>query len=367
MIESRFLGREIVKKPTCPFCGLIIERPRELTTRRLCEMPVGSCSCGAVYACDETGHNVGNAMIEALVFGCNMDWDLAWNLLPEEDYRQEIVEQYDYVNHLIVPGGFYQSRRIAGILFFIRLHEDVQEVTLEGVRKRLEMAASVKPATSPSRARRSKEPLSKKEIEERVRAFEIEPILAAAAQDSRILRNLQRLLYSGDELFRKRAAETLGRAAAIISETDSGVVSKLLKGLFYSITDTAAFTWGAFEGIGEIISHKTEYFGGYIPQLYQYLPDETRRAQAIQTLGRIARSRPDLLRRQTFHFIPFLSDPDPQVRGYCAWLMGNLGAHEVSEDLEKLKNESTEIRIYEDGKLVVKTVGLVATEALGKT
>jgi hypothetical protein len=59
------------------------------------EMPVGSCSCGAVYACDETGHNLGSAMIEALVFGCNMDWDLAWGLLPEEDYLEKLVENYD--------------------------------------------------------------------------------------------------------------------------------------------------------------------------------------------------------------------------------------------------------------------------------
>ena len=366
MIESRFLGREIVKKPTCPFCGLIIERPRELDTRRTGEMPVGACSCGAVYACDETGHNVGNAMIEALVFGCNMDWDLAWGLLPEEDYQQEIVEQYDYIRHLIVPGGFYESRRIAGVLFFVRLHEEVQEVTSEGVKKRIDRAARPKPPLKAPARHSLKVSLSKKEIEGLVRDSRIEPILDAAAQDNRVLRTLQRLLYSGDDLFRKRAAETLGRSAAIVSERDSGAVSKLLQGLFYSITDTAAFTWGAFEAIGEIISNKTEIFAGYIPQLYQYLIDETRRAQVLQTIGGIAKSRPDLLRKQTFHFIPFLSDPDPQVRGYCAWLMGNLGAHEAAEDLERLRDEPSEIHIYENGDLVVKTVGQIATEALDK-
>jgi len=364
MSENKLFGRGFVKRPTCPFCGMLIERPKELSTRRPVEMPVGSCSCGAVYACDETGHNLGSAMIEALVFGCNMDWDLAWNLLPGEDYREAIVEQYDYSNHLIVPGGFLEGRRISGALFFIRLHEDIQEVTSDGVEKRLAKATPISP--SPPLKPAGKRPLSKKEIEELVKEFRVDPILSIAPADKRIIRNLQRLLYSGDDLFRQRAAETLGQVSAVIAESDPGAISKLLQRLFTSIMDTAASNWGAFEAIGEIISRKTELFAGYIPQLYQFLADETQQAQALQAIGRIAGSRPDLIPKVTFHFIPFLRDPDPLVRGYTARLLGNLGAHEVLDDLEKLRDESHEIDIYENGKLEKKTVGQVASEALEK-
>ncbi|NIR13136.1 MAG: PBS lyase, partial [Desulfobacterales bacterium] len=62
---SRFSGREIIAKPTCPFCGMVIEKPGELETETQTEMPVGKCSCGAVYACDVTGHNLGTALVEA--------------------------------------------------------------------------------------------------------------------------------------------------------------------------------------------------------------------------------------------------------------------------------------------------------------
>jgi len=138
MYNTHFHGREPIKKPACPFCGsLLLERPKELTTRRPGDMPVGSCSCGAVYACDESGRNMGSALIEALVFGCNMDWDLAWGLVPEDDYQWDVLDNYDLNNHLVIPGGFYESRRIAGALFFVRLHKDVQEVTSEGVMKSL--------------------------------------------------------------------------------------------------------------------------------------------------------------------------------------------------------------------------------------
>ncbi len=364
MFESKFQKREIFKKPICPFCGMLIERPQELSTRMPGEMPVGSCSCGAVYACDETGHNLGAAMIEALVFGCDLDSDLAWGLLPEEDYVEEIVENYDYVRHLIVPGGFNEGRRISGALFFIRLYEDVQEVTSKGVQKRIEKASSL--ASKREINRTGKRPLTKKEIEEYVKEFRVDKILSVAGEDNKLIRNLQRLLYSGDDLFRKRAAEILGKASAVISESAPGTISKLLQGLFYSITDTAAFAWGAFEAIGEIIRYRPDMFAGYIPQLYQYLPDETRRAQVIEVIGRISQLKPDLFRKSTFHFIPFLSDPDPLVRGYTAWLLGNLGAHEIREDLERLRQERSEIHIYENGKLENKTVGKVASEALGK-
>ncbi len=366
MIESKFVGKTLTTPPACPFCGLLIEKPRELENRRQGEMPVGSCSCGAVYACDETGHSQGAALIEALVFGCDMDWDLAWNLLPEEDYKQEIVENYDYIRHLIVPGGFMDSRRILGVLFFIRLHDDVLEVTSEGIRKRLERTKHTPVSAERKISPKQKKTLPKKEIENLVREYRFKPILDVAGYDKKLIRNLQRLIYSGDDLFRKRAAEILGRACAVIGEEDSKAISKLLQNLFYAISDTAAFTWGAFEAIGEIISHKTELFGGYIPQLYQFLADETRRSQVLQSLATIARSRPDLLRKHTFHFFTYLKDAEPAVRGYTALLMGNLGAHEAKEDLEKLVNESHEIDIYENGNLEKVTVGQVAAQALEK-
>ena len=82
-MEGRFKGRDVVSKPSCPFCGVYLNKPSELNTGMPQEMPVGACKCGAVYTCDVTGHNLGTAMSEALVFACNGDWDLAWDLLPD--------------------------------------------------------------------------------------------------------------------------------------------------------------------------------------------------------------------------------------------------------------------------------------------
>jgi len=365
MLNHKFFGREPVQRAKCPFCGLVVEKPKELPTRKPGEMPVGICSCGAVYACDETGHNLGAALIEALLFGCDMDWDLAWGLAADDDYKQEIVENYDLITHLVIPSGAYEGRKISGALYFVRLHQEVQEVTAEGAKNRLESAAVETPRTSWGKQTRAQR-MSKKDVEKNVRDYRIEPILTAAREDKKIIRYLQRLLYSGDSLFRLKAAETLGGACAVMGDRDPGIVSKLLQGLFYSLTDTAAFPLGAFEAIGEIIAQRPDLYGGYTSQLYQFTGDVNRRSDALKALGRISKTQAPFIRKHTFYFFPFLEDQDPSVRGYTAWLMGNIGAYEARKDMEKLLDDPHEIEIYENGHIRNMSVGEIAKEALNK-
>lgn len=237
--------RPLTLTPTCPFCGLPIARPKEQTVHRPNEMPVGSCPCGAVYACDLTGHNLGAAFIEALVYSCNMDWDLAWGLLPEEDYQEKVIEKYDFDTHLIVPGGFYEGRKVSGALYFIKLQPDILEVTLNGKRQKKTQAlppearfAGTIEATRPARK------YTNKEIEELVREFRVEALLDIARTDLQIIRRLQRLLYSSDALMRFRAADILGKAAAVIAVRDAQIITGLLQRLLNAVTDPGACGWG---------------------------------------------------------------------------------------------------------------------------
>jgi len=362
MIESKLMGRKPFEKPTCPFCGLNLERPKELQTRMPGEMPVGSCACGAVYAYDATGHNLGTAMVDALVFGCNGDWDLAWDLLPEEDYLEKQVKNYDLDTHLIFPGGAYEGRQVAGTLFFIRLHRDVREVTQEGALRRLESATQVPQKSAVTK--RTGKSFSKKEVEAWVKEYKLDALLSIAEKDPRIIRDLQRLLYFPEKGLRRRSAEILGKVSVLIAQKNPGTISKLLQGLFTALTDTAASSWGSIDAIGEIICHSPKQFAGYMPQLYQFVKDRALLPDILRALGKIAAKRPDLIQKKSFYFIPLLQDRNPEIRGYAAVLLGNLGTQEAKDDLTKLRKDDAVLEIYEDGKLEKRTIGQLASEAL---
>lgn len=359
---GRFTGRDIIDKPSCPFCGMLIEKPQELDNRRPQEMPVGKCSCGAVYAYDVTGHNLGTAMIEALVFGCSGDWDLAWGLLPDEDYLEKEVVNYDFETHLVVHGGAYEGRQINGTLYFIKLHQDVLEVTDEGSKRLLERAVS--PTKKTSSGRKKRKAFSKKEIERLVYDYQIESLLAYADEDHRILRDLKRLLYSVDDLQRSRAAEAMGKVAARISLSDPGIISRLLQGLFTAINDTAASSWGYIETIGEIIKNNPRQFAGYLPQIYQFTRDRALLPDVLKALANIGLFFPNLIRRNTTRFMPLLHDPDPIIRGYAVLLMKNLKAKEAEGDLKQLLDDQSEIDVYQNGEINRLNIGRLAKEAL---
>jgi hypothetical protein len=57
----------------------------------------GKCECGAVYACDPTGHNVGEAYLDALIYASGGDWNKVQS--GDAESYQETVRNYDMGAH----------------------------------------------------------------------------------------------------------------------------------------------------------------------------------------------------------------------------------------------------------------------------
>lgn len=70
----------------CPFCSRPLDPPGEIKTRFGSSFEGGKCECGAVYVYDSTGHNLGDAYVDALGLACGDDMDKAWSLVPDKDY-----------------------------------------------------------------------------------------------------------------------------------------------------------------------------------------------------------------------------------------------------------------------------------------
>ncbi|HWR59649.1 MAG TPA: hypothetical protein VN328_12250, partial [Thermodesulfovibrionales bacterium] len=83
--------------PRCPFCKSAFKMPERVKTASG-DFIGGRCACGAAYACDTTGHNVGEAYLDALSYACGDDLDKVYSLDSDKDYS-EAVFNYDLNSH----------------------------------------------------------------------------------------------------------------------------------------------------------------------------------------------------------------------------------------------------------------------------
>lgn len=358
-------------KPWCPFCGQDVGRPQYPDKRKLGEFSLGSCGCGAVYASDPSGFNIGAAIVECLVHACGDNWELAWDLLPEQDYLTGRIEDYDEVTHQVVETRNLDGRIIRGVLYFIRLQENVTNLTASTKDKDSSAAAksfaSVKKIQEKSegQTKREKKKANKNLVRDMVQNRDADGLVALCFDDKKTLRLLQRQLYEPDEAKRWAIASFIGEVCSRVAMRKPGMVSDLLHLLFEACSDSAASNWGAVESIGSIIAARPDIYGSFTRHLLAYIGDPSTRAQVLWALGTIAEKRPDLVRNTSFYqLIGLLDSPVAAVKGYMVRLLGRLQAKEVAGRIRALQDDTTMLIIYENGLPVKTDLGTLAKEAM---
>ncbi len=367
--------KSVQTTPWCPFCGHKVGRTSDAIERRLNEFPVGRCQCGAVYSCDATGHSVGAAMVETLVFACNDNWDFAWELMPEDDYLTGIIENYDEDTHQVIAEKNIDGRAVRGVLFFVRLHTEISELADRLKAKKEEIAKEHMPEAlkkieriqiepEPDKKRKKKR-ASKKMVHDLVAAEDIEGLVSLCFDDKKTLRLMQRLLYNPIDEERWRVAWMIGCVSMRVSTREPGQISELLHRLFESTSDSAATPWGMIEAMGYVIAKRPDIFGAFTRHLLNFLGEPSTSSQVMWALGEIALTRPDLIRETPFYnLFHFLQHPKAEMRGLTARLFGHIRATEVTMQLMSLSGDNEKLHVCEEGVLIEKTVAEVAGEAL---
>ncbi len=363
---------KITKKPWCPFCGQKVGKATDATERKMHEFPVGACQCGAVYTCDPTGHNVGAAMVETLVYACNNNPDLAWELMPEDDYLTGRIENYDETTHQVVDLKNIDGRPVRGVLYFVRLHTEIADLSKRLDEKKIEQikelspdfvreVADIEPAPDEKRTRKK---ANKKLVKELVEKEDIDALVALCFDDKKTLRLMQRLLYHPLEEERWKVAWIIGRVSSRVSTREPGQVSELVHRLFEACSDSAATPWGMIETIGFVIAGRSDIYGAFTRYLLGYLGEPSTRNQVLWALGLIAEKRPDLIRDTPFfNLFHFLEHPEPEVRVLIARLFGRIKATEVAFQLMGLAQDQAEVTIWDNGKFTTTTVAAEAQAA----
>jgi hypothetical protein len=363
----------ILKRPWCPFCGQEVARALDKQNRQLSEFTVGSCSCGAVYSCDPTGHNVGAAMVETLVHACGDNDDLAWDLMPEDDYLTGRIENYDEVTHQVVETRNLDGRAVRGVLYFVRLHTEISDIA-DGLQDKKQQDVNqvnidtgfVPPPVEPLPEDQGvRQKANKRLVKRLVEEGDEDGLVALCLDDKKTLRLAQRLLYDPVEENRWTTAWLLGRVCSRVATRDPGQVSELLHRLFEACSDSAATPWGMIETLGSVIAARPDIFGAFTQYLLRYVNADSTRVQTIWALAEVAENRPDLIRNTPFYsMFHFLDHPQPEVRGQLARLLGRIKATEASIQLMGLHGDTAELTIWEAGKPVRTSVAEQAKEAV---
>ena len=358
-------------RPWCPFCGQDVGRPGYPDKRKLGEFAMGNCECGAVYASDPSGFNIGAAIVECLVHACDENWDLAWDLLPEEDSLTGRIEDYDETTHQVVETRNLDGRIIRGVLYFIRLQENVADLTVRfKENKKSSAAKAASPAPGAMKEKkpepgRERKKANKNLIRELVQNRDTDGLVALCFDDKKTLRLLQRQLYEPDEAKRWAVVRLLGEVCSRVSMRQPGMVSDLLHLLFEACSDSAASNWGAVETIGFIIAERPDIYGSFTRHLLAYIGDPSTRVQVLWALGTIAEKRPDLVRSTSFYqLIGLLDSPVVAVKGHMLRILGRLKAKEVAGKIRALQKETAQLTIYENGLPVQTDIGALAREAI---
>ncbi len=311
------------KVPTCPFCGRPIEKPKLLSIG-YSDFEAGVCECGSVYVCDVTGKNRGAAFVEALVIACGGNWDLAWDLSPEEDYQEIWVENYDFENHRIIELPAGDKKRLRSALCFIKVARDIEEIREPGLKKALKREKKV---NIPPKKKR----LKRQEIEKLISEGNLQELISYHLGEPLNLHTFQKLLYHPDPLIRKRAGVYLGLVAKALSDVYPEKVLDLIKRLIYAAADSAASPWGAIEAVGEILRNTGDRYALFINNLFAFLPYPEYTLYVLYAFYRISEIYPELLKKGPYlKLLKFLEKGvAPEAEALIYLIFKNLKAKEV--------------------------------------
>ncbi|HSB18419.1 MAG TPA: hypothetical protein VLD85_00265 [Anaeromyxobacteraceae bacterium] len=131
---------------------------------------------------------------------------------------------------------------------------------------------------------------------------------------------LQSLLCEADELLSWRAAEALGRTAAVRARRDPEGVREMLRRILWLMNDeSGGLLRQGPPALGAVLASVPGLCGEYLDVLASFLEEEPFRTGVRWALWRIAGARPGAVADAAgARLAASLLDPDPAVRGHAA-------------------------------------------------
>jgi len=206
--------------------------------------------------------------------------------------------------------------------------------------------------------------LPKREITKLLEEKRYAELSGMSLSNRKILSVLISLTYDKKTIICWRAIEAIGLLTKEIAKTNPELVRNTIGRLLWMIRDeSGGIGWSSPEILGEIVRNNHGLFSDIAPIIVSFLDEEKLRAGVLWAIGRIGGVEPELVKHSIPLVIPYLSDPDPILRGLALWSLTKMsasGGPEAVGALKKLKGDNNRVTIYDMGKLNEKAIAELA-------
>ncbi|GAB5047279.1 DVU0298 family protein [Thermodesulfovibrio sp. TK110] len=307
--------------PTCLFCGRVIDPPQETFTE-IGEVIYGKCECGAIYVCEPTGHNQGDALVDAMLLASPQGIDNV-----EIGVNFELRErEYDYRTHQYI---YMKTSHFNGRLFFIK-------ALTEGMKS----------------DKHEKININKKDFICLLENLEFETIEKASLGNKNIFGWLISLSYDKENSISWKAIDAMGHVAKVYVE--AGQIEPLrntIRKLLWSMTDeSGGIGWRSAELIGEIIYAEPSLFDDIIPILWSQREEESFLESVLRSMIKLSK-KIDLnkyIRINDNELKNLLHHEKEEIRALTAILINKIKTPiPVPEDVKDLM-----LSVYTRGKVI---------------
>ncbi|VAW36428.1 HEAT [hydrothermal vent metagenome] len=201
--------------------------------------------------------------------------------------------------------------------------------------------------------------------------------LQAEEPPKRLLKPLFSCLCSVEERVKWFAVSAMGRAVTALAGKELEDARVVMRRFMWMLNDeSGGIGWGAPEAMAEVMSCEPRLASEYGHILVAFMREdgfflelEPLQRGLMWGLGRMAEAGGDNLRLLLKHeadnyILPYLRSADAVVRGLAARAAGIFGRPAAQDYLQALRNDRAEFTLYDNGRFLPVSVGLLAAQAL---
>jgi len=184
----------------------------------------------------------------------------------------------------------------------------------------------------------------------------------------KIVNPLFSFFCSKDPLVYWRSISVMGEVVSLLADTERESALVVMRRLMWNLNEeSGGIGWGCPEAMGEIMARNdwlAREFAciliSYINPHANFIGHPVLQRGILWGLGRLANERPARTADASDFLPPFLSAPDPYLRGLAAWTAAANPLSVLKPLLMNLSDDHETISFYYNGFVLEKTIGSLA-------